>query len=45
MGRRSSIHSGKRNSYGILIGKPEEKRLRRQKRKLQYIITIQTFYE
>jgi len=32
--------SGKRNSYRILIGKPEEKGLGRQKRKLQRIVIL-----
>jgi hypothetical protein len=39
--------SGKRNSYRILIEKPEEKGLGRQKctSKLQHIVTVQTLYE
>jgi hypothetical protein len=37
--------SGKRNSYRILIGKPEEKGLGRQQRKLEHVITIQALYE
>jgi hypothetical protein len=37
--------SVKRNTYKILIGEHEEKKLGRQKRKLQHIVTIQALYE